>query len=355
MFKKSFVYLGIFILMLGSTLTGAEEIVPICDIKVNPEKVNLTDRVTINVSDTQNAQSIEVEVYDTDGMMVATRTLTPDSPVWQTGFVKPGQYVFRAKAIAEDGTESVNPCEVTAHVNAPPVCKVWTTCLPCDECVGKPVFFEASFSSDPDGQIVQADFIISDLETGEVLDTFNDLEAPFSWEKVFDKPGFYRIQAVVTDDFGAESEPCSIPFEIIQDVFYIVIEGGPMFAQEEDGVFIAARLGILYEIVPDFVDAIITVGGAFPLSGEPSLPFFNLNGLINLHPGRFFFGGGIGYSDRTVDGGDASVELVGNFGFDFVSRCTSKLDGFFELRAPLKKDRSFSDYSKYLIGIRFLF
>ena len=154
---------------------------------------NVNDLITVDMSGTQNAATMDVEVLRPKGRRVASHAFTPAAPRWQTKFDKPGEYIFRAKAVNADGKVSENPCQARTIINFPPVCKLWTSCLPCEDYVGKPIVFDANGSTDADGQIVKASFEITD-ETGKVIDSFMKTEKPFIWEKVFTKAGHVRRQ-----------------------------------------------------------------------------------------------------------------------------------------------------------------
>ena len=157
------------------------------------------------MSATKDAKSMEVDIMNPEGMKMETKQLTPDNPSFQIKFDTPGEYMFQARAFNMEDVPSTNPCEASTYINFPPICKLWTTCMPCKDYVGKPITFDASNSTDPDGEVVKADFEIKDAE-GNIIDTYSDSEKPFAWEKIFDKAGIYTVTAVVTDDFGAVSE-----------------------------------------------------------------------------------------------------------------------------------------------------
>ncbi len=97
----------------------------------------------------KNAASMTVEIFDAQGVKIADRNLTPADCKWQTSFDKAGSYVFKGAAVNADGVASSNPCEVTAYINAPPTCKLWTSCLPCEDYVNEPITFDANGSTDP--------------------------------------------------------------------------------------------------------------------------------------------------------------------------------------------------------------
>ena len=75
------------------------------------------------MSGSQHAKSMEVEVFNAEGKKITTKTLTPDSPKWQTKFDKPGEYVFKAKAFNVKGATSTNPCDAKTYINHPPTLK----------------------------------------------------------------------------------------------------------------------------------------------------------------------------------------------------------------------------------------
>ena len=338
------------------SLRKVEEIIPeaICDIKVEPAKANINDPISVDMSGTQHAKSMEVEVFGPDGTKVTTQTLSPDSAKWQTKFDKPGEYTFKGKAINLEDKPSTNPCEAKTYINFPPTCKLWTSCLPCENYVGYPITIDASESTDPDGQVVKADFEIADQE-GNVVDRYSDSETPFTWEKIFDAPGIYTITAIVTDDFGAVSQPARVDLEVTQKVLFILVEGGPFLSRGSHGFYLAGRIGLLYKIVPDTLSFIISGGGAAALSGDPWKSIFMANILLNVHSGPAFFGAGAGFTTKVREERNSDADLIGNFGLDVFSTRTSMGSLFFEVRAPIGEGRSFSKHHKLMLGFRFLF
>ena len=355
MIKKLTILSVILILFQGTLHLNAAQIRPTCRIKVTPGRANINEVITVDMSGSLNAYSLDIEVIGPHGMKLMTKTLTPDSPIWQTRFGNPGQYIFRGKAFGPNNEISENLCEAIAYINYSPSCELWTTCLPCDECVGRPVIFEASLSKDSDGQVVRADLMIEDKENGEVIHTLSDSEAPFSWEIIFDEPGVYKATVVVTDDFGAVSEPCSLDVEIIQDRFFYFIDAGPVFTRENRGTFLALRFGLLYELIPDFLELVLSTGGAFALKGEPSTSFFMVNALVNARLGHIFIGAGLGHSTKVVTNGDPGYELLVNTGFYIIDRCSSMAAIFAEFRGPLRTSFAFDEQKKFMVGFRYLF
>lgn len=338
------------------SLRKVEEIVPeaVCNLKVEPTKANINDPISVDMSGSQHAQSMEVEVFGPDGTKIASKALTPEAAQWQTKFDKPGEYIFKGKALNPKGKPSANPCEAKTYINFPPTCKLWTSCLPCKDYVGRPITFDASDSTDPDGEVVKADFEITDAQ-GKVVDRFSDSEKPFTWEKVFLAPGVYTITAIVTDDFGAVSQPARIDLEVTQKRFFILAEGGPFFARGSHGSYLAARLGLLYKLVPDTLDFVISGGGGLALKGDPWRSIFMANLMFNLHSGPAYFGAGAGFTTKVKSYRNSDAEILGNIGYDIFNNYTSVGSVFFELRAPVGKGRSFSKHHKFMLGFRIIF
>jgi hypothetical protein len=337
------------------SLMKVEEVIPdaICDITVDPAMANINDPIIVDMSGSQHAKSMEVKVFDSEGTKIATHTLSPDSPKWQIEFEKPGEYFFKSKAFNNKEKSSENPCEAKTYINIPPVCEMWTSCHPCIEYVGRLVTFNVSDSTDPDGEIVKANFEITD-ETGNLVDTFEDIEKPFVWNKFFEKPGTYVITAFVTDDFGAVSEPGRIVEEVVQKRMFFLADSSLLYDRSSNSPFVALRIGVLYKIVPDKLDFFISGGGAGTLDLKPWEYFFMANMILNVHAGPVFFGAGAGFSTRVEEPGELDAELIANVGFDVFNYYKTVGSVFFEARGPVGKVRSFSDHYKLILGFRLI-
>ncbi len=338
-------------------LLGVEEIIPdaVCDIQVSPAKANINDPISVDMSGSQHAKSMEVEIFNSEGVKVATQTLTPDSPKWQTKFDSPGEYVFKAKALNVKGQPSTNACEAKTYINAPPTCKLWTSCLPCKNYVGRPITIDGSNSTDPDGEVVKADFQITN-EEGEVIDSYTDAEAPFTWEKVFEEAGTYAITLVVTDDFGAMSEPCKLDLEITQKTLFGVADIEPTFAKGSLGNYLATRVGLNFFLVPNRLSLIVEAGGALSIgNSEVWENFFLGNAILNYHIDSFFIGGGLGYASKVKENRKADTFLLGDIGFEIFNNYTTAGQLFFATHFPIGEGRSFSKHHKLLFGFRVLF
>jgi hypothetical protein len=336
------------------SVTSIELPPAVCSITVSPAKVNLKDPVTVDMSGTQMAKSMEVDVIGPDGTKITTHSLTPDSPKWQTSFDKPGTYTFKGRATNPDGKVSTNPCEAKTYVNAPPTCELKTSCLPCKNYVGRPITIDASASTDPDGSVVRADFSITD-EAGNTVDKFMDTEAPFTWDKIFDKPGTYAVTLVVTDDFGAVSEPCRVVLEVTQKRSFVSVEGGAFFARGSHGPYVYGELGWLYWLAPDTVDFTLAGGGAVALKSSPWKSIFLGDATISYHAGPFSIGGGAGFTTAVKEGRDADFEVVGKLGLDLFKSWTSRGGLTFQVRWPVGSGRTFEHNHKYAFGFRVLF
>ncbi len=326
----------------------------ICAIKVTPAKVNLKDPVTVDMSGSQNAKSMEVTVLGPDGAKVGSHTFTPESPRWQVNFDRPGNYTFQGQAINEDGKASTNPCQAKVYVNAPPTCQLTTTCVLCKNFVGKPVTIDASGATDADGKVVKADFSITDA-AGNPVDKFLDSEPPLTWDYIFAKPGSYTITAVVTDDFGAVSEPCRVSIEVTQKLNYFSVEGGPFFARGSHGPYLYAALDWFRWLKPDVVDFTLAGGGALAFKGDPWKSILLADATVNYHVQSFFFGGGVGFTTAVKEGRSADFELIGKLGFDLFKNPDQMGGLLFQVRWPVGEGRSFADHHKYVLGFRFLF
>ena len=333
-------------------LLNVTEAIPpaICDLKVSPLKVNVNEPVNIDMSGSQFATSMEVAVYDAAGKLLGTQVLTTADPKWQTKFDAPGDYVIKAKVANQRGEVTGPGCEVKIHVNFPPVCNLVVNCTDCKDYVGKPIVFDASASNDPDGRIVKVNFEVMDAK-GAVIDSYMDTEAPFSWEKTFDKAENYTVAVTVFDDMGVAAggvEPCRVPFIVSQKRLFFLVEGGPGLLRGTYTGMFWARLGILYKIIPDTLDFVLAAGPGIPVKGEPWQIFFMGNALLSVHAGPAFIAGGLGFSTKEQANRVAVMEAVGQVGVQIMPQASI----FGELRAPLSH---FDEQHKLLLGFRFIF
>jgi hypothetical protein len=334
----------------------------VCSLVVVPERANLNDPITIDMSGTQAAKGMSFEVYDAQGQKIATKELTPDSAKWQMKFDKPGEYTFKGTAVNMEGIPATNPCSAKTYINIPPICKLWTSCLPCEDYVGRPITFDASGSTDPDGQIGKVVFELLD-SVGNVIDTCVTTRKPFVWEKVFAHAGTYTISVTVFDNDGAKSaasDPCRLTFEVTQKKLYWLVAGGPMMTAGSKisggstyalGVFL--RGGILSWITPDKWSFSLSGGGAMPFKGDPWRFAFLAEALVNGHFNKTYAGLGLGFSSKSQTLTKSGVDIVAQLGANVYQTWTKFGSLFFEFRAPV--GRSFSRNNRFGLGFRMLF
>jgi hypothetical protein len=330
----------------------------VCSLVVTPERANANDPITVDMSGTQYAKTMTVEVYDAQGQKLATQELTPESPKWQTKFDKPGEYSFKGVAVNLEGVSTTNPCAGKVSINFPPTCKLWTSCMPCEDYVGRPITFDASGSSDPDGQISKVVFELLDSQ-GNVIDTCVTTRKPWTWEKVFTKAGTYTINTTVFDNDGAQSpasDPCRLTFEVTQKKLFWTVGGGLGLYGGSSALYGFLRAGLFAWISPDKWSFTLGAGGGIPFKGDPWKVVFTADALINGHFQDFFLGTGVGVSSATQPK-DANhkfgFDLVAQTGFQVFDKWTSKGQLFAEFRLPV--GRSFGHNYKAGLGFRFLF
>ncbi len=336
----------------------------ICSLAVVPERANINDPVTVDMSGTQNARSMSVEVFDAQGQKVASKDLTPDSAKWQLKFDKSGEYTFKGSAVNVEGIPSANPCVSKTYINIPPICKLWTSCLPCEDYVGRPITFDASGSTDPDGQIVKVVFELLDAN-GNVIDSCVTTRKPFLWEKVFTKPGTYTITATAYDNDGAKSaatEQNRLTFEVTQKKLFWLVAGGAMLEAGSKvapstgsttafGAFL--RGGIFYWLNPSKWSFTLSAGGAMPFKGDPWSFSFLAEALVNGHFQKSYAGIGVGYSSKSMSLTKDGVDVVAQIGTNVIQTWNKFGSLFLEFRAPI--GRSFSYNNRFGVGFRMIF
>jgi hypothetical protein len=329
----------------------------ICDIKVNPVKANVNDPIFVDMSGSKNTKSMEVEIFDKEGMKITSQKLTPDSPKWETGFDKPGEYFFKGKAFNTEDKPSENLCETRIYINSPPVSRL--ECSPCKDKILKPITLDATGSTDLDGQVIRVDFEITD-EEGNLVDRFTDNEMPFSWEKVFEDKGVYTVVAISTDDYGAMSEPALV--EVVarkgKKRLFFLLDTTALAARGQGTTYawyMAGRLGIVYQIFPGTLDIIISGGGAYTTESAPWKPFYNGSLLLNLHVGPVFIGAGAGVTTEYKETlPESYAEAIANIGIDVFNISKTKFSILLEAAGPVT-DLSFKDHHKLMVGFRLTF
>lgn len=327
----------------------------ICSLKVSPAKANLNDPITVDMSGSQYAKSLRVEVYDKQGNKVATKDLTPEAARWQTKFDKPGEYLFKGLAINFADKVSTNPCEGKVYINYPPVAKVVPNCLNCREYVGRPLTFDASSSSDPDGEVTKVVFELTDAN-GQVVDSFVDTEKPFTWQKTLYKEGNYTISATAYDNDGgvsASTADSKKTLKVTRRTFFISAEGGPMLSHGSTQTYFYLRTGMFLWINPDKLSLTFTSGAGMPLAGAPWKATIMTELLGNYHFGKFYFGFGPGFTTKDQATRKNGVDVVSQLGFTYFNNYLKMGHIFFEFRLPI--GRSFEDHYKLGLGFRYNF
>ncbi len=327
----------------------------VCDLKVQPTRANPDDPIFIDVSGSQNAESMVIEVFDPEGTKIASKDLFPESPQWEVNLDKPGEYTLKGKAFNIEGKASENPCEATIFINFSPSLNL--ECRKCEGAVGRKIILDASGSTDPDGEIVQVDFEIID-EEGSLVDRFADTEKPFIWEKAFNKKGIYSVTAVATDDLGSISEPSMVDVSIKQKKMFFLLDVGALAARG-GGTYVgygAGRAGILYKLSQN-LDIILAGGGAYtPVDSAPwEQQFFTGTLIFNMRAGPIFIGLGGAYTTRykTTIQNDYG-EVITNVGFDLFAKSKTTFSIFLEASGP-PVDLSIQDNHKLMLGFRVLF
>lgn len=335
----------------------------ICDIKVNPAEVHVGENVTVDMSGSKCATAFEISVT-LEGKEVAFKKLEGGATTWSTSFKVPGNYEFTAKALNPDGVVSQNDCKASTRViNTPPVCDLKVS--PTSGYCGDKFTFDATGSSDKDGQVVKADFTLANKKGGEP-ENLQATASPLKLEKPIKKSGIYTVSLKVTDDLGAESTNSCVsgPIEV-QKKLYFLAEAGPMVAKGTYTGYIFGRLGLCYLIIPEKLSFLVSGGYAVKLGGDAFKNHFLSNILLNLHFNKFFIGGGFGFSSKVrnavwEDGvlrveWKSNIDIVGNVGYDVFKKFNMKGSIFGELRVPIKKGLEFAKDHEILLGFRLLF
>jgi hypothetical protein len=325
----------------------------ISDLMVKPTKANVNDSIFVDMNGSQNAESMEVEVYDSEGARVASQKLSPGSARWEIKLEKPGEFVFRGKAFNAEGKPSENPCEAKIYINFPPVCK--PEALYYEDYIGKPFIIDVSGSADPDGEIVKVDFVIWD-EKKDLVDEFISTRKPFIFKKIFNREGIYTIPIVVTDNAGAVSQPSEVQVVVAHKKVFYLVESGSLFARGSPyGGYAVGRMGILYNIVPGIFDFLISGGGGQAFAGGPWKSFLTASMLFNIRFKPFFVGVGPGITSKISEARNPDGEIITDFGFELTGKNMSRRSFYFEVRTPIGKGRSFADHHKIMAGLRFIF
>jgi len=339
------------------TLVGEKSSRAVCDIKVSPAKVKLGAPFTVDMSDSKCVDTLKARVIASDGTVAATGELTADNPTWEVTLDKSGDYTVEGTPLNPMGEEG-NACTATVHVNFPPVCDLKVT--PQRGYVGNPFTLDASGSSDPDGEVVKAEFTLKN-NAGEILESIPAEEKPFSVEKVFKKSGRFTVTANVTDDMGDSTGNCETAVEV-EKRFYALVEGGPMVVRGSYSTYLFARFGFLYMLIPDSLDLIVSAGPGLALVDAPFKTFFMGDVVLNARFNKFFLGGGLGFTTKVKDwefdehqDWNGGLNLVLQTGVEVIRNFNARGSLFFEFQMPLHDSLKVKDYHMFLLGFRYIF
>lgn len=327
----------------------------ICNLKVSPSKANINDPITIDMSGSQYAKSLRVEVFDKQANKVSSKELTPDAPRWQTKLDKPGEYVFKGTAINLADKPSTNTCEGRVYINFPPLARVVPNCVDCREYIGRPLTFDASGSSDQDVEVTRVVFELSD-SNGLVVDSLTATQKPYIWEKTIYSPGEYTISVTAYDNDGAASiatPESRKTIKVTRKTLFIAAEAGPLLAHGSYTAFAFVRTGMFVWLNPDKTSLTFTSGAAVPFKGSPWKPVITVNLLGNVHMGKAFLGLGAGFMTKERSDRKAGADALGQLGVTLSNNYLSMWQLYFEFRVPI--GRSFSDCHKMAVGLRYNF
>ncbi len=324
----------------------------IARMNVRPDKASLNDPVVVDMSGSQNASFMEVDVINTEGVIIDTLRLTPESSRIEITLDKAGRYSFKGRAFNISGKPSENPCEARVHINSPPICKLESQYY--EDYAGKTFTLDASGSVDPDGEVVKAHFEVID-QAQNSLDRLSATRKPFIWKRVFNTEGIYTVAVRVTDDFGAESEPSEAQVVVTsKKVFWFVDAGASAASGNSYGGYTITRLGLVIKI-SRALDYTISGGGGLALDDNPWTSYFMANMLFNIHAGPVYLGAGAGLTSGVREDRNPDGEIVANVGVEVGREALTKRSFFIEVRAPIGKDRVFAEHHKLMFGFRLLF
>lgn len=327
----------------------------VCSLKVGPARANIGDPITVDMSGSQNAKTLRVEVYDSKGNRIETKELSPQNPKWQTKFNSPGEYVFKGKAFNVADKPAANACEGKVYINFPPVAKVVPSCVNCQYYYGRPLSFDASGSSDQDGEVTKVTFELKD-SNGQVIDTYVDTEKPFVWEKTLYKEGTFTVSVTAVDNDGAVSTAgpdSSKSFTVTRKKLFGLVEAGPLIAHGSSQLYVFGRLGIMSWIKPDKFSFSLAAGPGIPLNSDSWKTSFMASLLANAHFGKFYVGVGPGFITKERDLRKDGFDAVVQGGYTIFDNYRKMAHVFVEFRSPLNK--WFDDLYDIGIGLRYCF
>lgn len=331
-----------------------------CDIRVSPQKANMNDTFSVDMSNTKNANEIKIKVLDEHGNELQRKDISINNPVFNISFDKPGYYTFKVHVNGIETYPLHAECETRVYVNYPPECDLESS---SEEIIlSEKLVLDASGSSDPDGSIERASFEIIDKD-GNIVMTDTITSKPFILEPDFSKPSIYTINLVVYDDMDASSEVCSVRVEIRPRTLYY-IELAPSLVYGSYTYNTAIRGGLLYRIIPHKLDLKLGAGfGMFTTSRFNH--YFMANAALHLNFGDFFIGTGLGYSTKYMDylerktldvlhgePMEAGMDVLFTAGYNILK---DKGTIFGEVRVPFGGNRKFDEQHIFLAGFTYYF
>jgi len=245
----------------------------------------------------------------------------------------------------------------------PPLCALTVT--PSEVEVGKPVTIDMCAS-----QNVLKSYVEVLDAAGTVVKTFELTADNCSAEIVLDKAGEYSVVGIGEGQYAVKSSPCETmlkvsepppivpiaPVVVKKNPLHFLVEAGPGLLKGTYTGMFWARAGILFNLVVDRLDFILTFGGGIPVIGDPWKAFIMGNALLNLHLGPAYLGAGLGFSTKERELRKGGIDLVGELGINIFKVKSSSASIFGELRAPIiTKDRPFENHHKLLLGFRYIF
>jgi hypothetical protein len=251
-----------------------------------------------------------------------------------------------------------------------PVCALNVT--PGEVEVGKPVKIDICGSQNT----LKSTVLVKDA-TGAIVKTIDLTPENCSAEVTLDNVGEYSVSAVGEGQYAMKSNPCEMTLKVIEALPIVpvavvtdanrtsgnfgkplafLIEGGPGLLKGTYTGMVWVRGGVVFNITPDSLDFILSLGGGVPIKGAPWKSFLMGNALLNLHLGPAYVAGGLGFSTKEREGRKGGIDLVGELGIDLFESDASVGSIFGELRAPIiTEDRPFENHHKLLLGFRYIF
>ncbi len=241
--------------------------------------------------------------------------------------------------------------------NKDPICSL--TVSPVEVLTGEMITLDASNSSDPDGKIVSARFVITNSQ-GKVVEEKVVAAPPFIYKTKLSKGDIYKVQALVKDDKGKEatSQKCSLAVKVLKRGFFIADAG--VLKQWDPATFVVARVGYLYKFTKQ-IGLMGLLGGAPVVSesdndeeDEDEDSAFVGDLMLSIYPAERFFinvGAGVWSMEHKTRG-----DIILSTGVHL----TNKFNGpnllfFIEGRSATDEFDDISSLGRFGAGFRLLF